>query len=107
MLFERFGNRRGKHSLWTVQDDDGGVHEEEVTHLEVLGGHEPPALAADVSDHDGDAVEAVTVPVLSLTLGATVRDGVTPSTLGQLLVTGLATSVTTLPVCHRLWHLDS
>ena len=49
----------------------------------------------------------VTVPVLPLTLGAAVRDGVTPSTLGQLLVTGLATSVTTLPVCHRLWHLDN
>jgi len=107
LLFKRLGNRRGQHSLWTVQDDDGSVHEEEVTHLEVLGCHESPALVTDISDHDGDAVKAVTVPVLPLTLEAAVRDSMTPGTLGQLLVTGLATSVTTLPVCQRLWHLGS
>ena len=85
---------------------DSSLGEDKLARLEVLGGHQSEALARDLGNHDGDAVLAVTRPVLPLTLLATVSDGVTPGTLRQLLLTrhSLVTLVTTLSVSHGLWH---
>ena len=68
-------------------DGDGGcLFKDDLTFLDVFGGHQTLALARDLGDHDGDAEPAVAGPVLPLTLLTTVGDGVTPGTHGQLLL---------------------
>ena len=91
----------GDNVGWCFDGDGGGIFEYDLAFLEVFGGHQPPALAGNLGDHDGDAVLAVSGPVLPLTLLATVGDGVTSGTLGQLPLTrhGLLTLVTASSVC--------
>ena len=86
--------------------DDGILLEDELPLLKGFRGHQPKALARNLGDHYGDAVLSVAGPVLPLTLLATVGDGVTSGTFGQLLLPrhSLVTLVTTLSVSHGLWH---
>ena len=87
-----------------VKTDDSFVSEDLLPHLDVPGGHQPPALSRDISDHHGDAVVAVPGPVSHLALLSTVGDGVTLLALGELLLAMLLTRVTRVPVSQGLRH---
>ena len=87
-----------------IKTDDSFVSEDLLPHLDVPGGHQPPALPRDLGDHHGDAVVAVPEPVYSLALLSTVGDGVTLLALGELLLAMLLTRVTRVPVSQRLRH---
>ena len=87
--------------IFTQTLNNGCFSQYELTRLEVFRGHQTLAHAGDLGDHDGNAVLAVAGPVLPLTLLATIGDGVTLGTLGQLLLPrhSNVTLVTASSVC--------
>ena len=90
-----------------VKTDDSFVNEDLLPHLDVPGGHQPPALPRDLGDHHGDAVVAVPWPVGHLALLSTLGEGVTLLALRELLLAMLLTRVTRIPVSQRLRHFTT
>ena len=95
--------------IWNL--DHRLVHEDKLAHLDVSGGHQPPALPLDLGDHHGEAVPLVPLEVGHLALLAAIGDGVTTSALEELLLSwrSLLTFKADLTVSQRLnvglWHL--
>ena len=75
-----------------------------LSNVDVSGSHQASPLPPELSDHDGDAVVLVPLPVFPLTLLTTVGDGVTLTALVELLSSSLATSRAYGSITLLFWH---